>query len=313
MTASYIDAYTRGLLGKRIERARIWMRRCTLCPRLCRVNRLEDERGQCLIGRYAVVASYGPHFGEESPLVGEKGSGTIFFAGCNLGCVFCQNYEISHTAEGISVASLQLAEMMLDLQRQGCHNINVVTPSHVVPQILESLPYAIERGLKVPLVYNSSGYDRVPTLRLLRGIVDIYMPDVKCLDASLSAQWYDAGDYPERVREAVREMHRQVGDLVIEDGIAVRGLLVRHLVMPGCLDDTRRVLDYIAEEISPLTYVNIMDQYRPAGAVWDQGDPRLLRFLSKEAYLDALRYAQERGLTRVDDRRSFFRWLFRKP
>jgi len=325
MVPVYREAYDKGVLQERIERALSWMRKCTLCPRMCKVDRLNNERGRCLIGRYAVVASYGPHFGEESPLVGQKGSGTIFFAGCNLGCIFCQNYDISHTSDGYVVSAVQLADIMLELQRMGCHNINFVTPSHVIPQILESLPYAVEKGLSVPLVYNSSGYDRVSALKLLDGIVDIYMPDFKFWDSSLSKRWCDAEDYPDRAKAALKEMHRQVGDLVIENGLAKRGLLVRHLVMPGCLDDTKQILRFVAQEISPNTYINIMDQYRPMGEVGaihespllekrdrDEIDMRLLRMLKHEEYLKALQMAHEFGLSRIDDRRSFLRWLFRE-
>lgn len=317
MVVSYKDAYERGTLRERVGRALSWMNKCTLCPRMCGINRLRNETGRCLIGRYAIVASYGPHFGEESPLVGRKGSGTIFFAGCNLGCIFCQNYDISHTNDGYVVSPVQLAEIMLELQRMGCHNINFVTPSHVIPQILESLPHAVEKGLEVPLVYNSSGYDRVSALRLLDGIVDIYMPDFKFWNPLLSKKWCDAEDYPERAKAAIREMHRQVGDLVIEDGIARRGLLVRHLVMPGFVDDTGEILRFIAEEISQNTYVNIMDQYRPMGECleereWDELDQNLLRMLKHEEYIAALRIAHELGLSRIDDRRSFFKWLFRE-
>ncbi len=317
MVPAYIEAYKSGLLKKRIEKALAWMAKCTLCPRLCKVNRKRNEKGRCLIGRFAVVASFGPHFGEEAPLVGKNGSGTIFFSGCNLGCIFCQNYDISHTSDGYVVNPSQLGEIMLELQRQGCHNINFVTPSHVIPQILESLPYAIERGLNVPLVYNTSGYDRVSAIKLLDGIVDIYMPDFKFWDPFLSKRWCDAKDYPQRAKEAIKEMHRQVGDLIIENGLAKKGLLVRHLVMPGCIDDTKKVLDFIAQEISKNTYVNIMDQYRPMGEVFDMKNPdeidrRLKRGLSREEFIEALRYAQEIGITRIDERRSLFLWLFRK-
>ncbi|MCX7823547.1 MAG: radical SAM protein [Syntrophobacterales bacterium] len=315
MIASYRISYEKGELQERIKRALSWMGKCTLCPRMCKVNRLQNEAGRCLIGRYAVVASYGPHFGEESPLVGRKGSGTIFFAGCNLGCIFCQNYDISHTNHGYVVFPVQLAEIMMELQRMGCHNINFVTPSHIVPQILESLPYAIGKGLEVPLVYNSSGYDRVSALKLLEGIVDIYMPDFKFWDPLLAKKWCDAEDYPERARAALKEMHKQVGDLIIEDGLAKRGLLVRHLVMPGFVEDTRKILRFIAQEISPNTYVNIMNQYRPMGELfeerdWDEVDRNLLRMLRHEEYLAALKIAQELGLSRIDDRRSFLKWLF---
>ncbi|MBW1975359.1 MAG: radical SAM protein [Deltaproteobacteria bacterium] len=306
MTPAYLKAYESGVLERRIDQARKWLNRCTLCPRMCRVNRAGDETGFCLTGRYAIVASYGPHFGEERPLVGRYGSGTIFFCGCNLMCMFCQNYDISHTRDGTAVTPNQLAEIMLWLQKQGCHNINFVTPTHVIPQILESLPPAIEKGLNVPLVYNSSAYDRVPALRLLDGVFDIYMPDFKFWKSESAAKWCTAPDYPRRAREALKEMYRQVGDLAIRNGIAERGLLVRHLVMPGCVDETREILRFLATEISVHTYVNIMDQYRPCGEAFN--DPLLRRRITGDEYLSALEFAREVGLTRLDDRRSFLLW-----
>jgi len=281
------------------------------------VDRLNNEVGRCLIGRHALVVSYGPHFGEESPLVGQKGSGTIFFAGCNLGCIFCQNYETSHMSDGYRVSAVQLADIMLELQRMGCHNINFVTPSHVIPQILESLPYAVEKGLNIPLVYNSSGYDRVAALKLLDGIVDIYMPDFKFWSPLLSMRWCSAEDYPEQAKAAIKEMHRQVGDLIIENGLARRGLLLRHLVMPGCLEDTREILEFVAQEISTNTYINIMEQYHPMGEALedrerDEIDVQLQRTLKHEEYLKALQMASEFGLSRIDERGSFLRWLFQE-
>ncbi|MEN8142489.1 MAG: radical SAM protein [Thermodesulfobacteriota bacterium] len=299
--SSYLALHESGELLARIERALAILGECRLCPRRCKVNRLEGEKGVCLTGRLAVVASYSPHFGEESPLVGQSGSGTIFISNCNLGCVFCQNYEISHLGEGEEVTAEQLAAMMVRLQGAGCHNINFVTPSHVVPQILEALPPAIGRGLKVPLVYNSSGYDSVEALSLLDGVVDIYMPDFKFWDKDSARRLAKAPDYPEKARAALREMHRQVGDLVIDgNGVARRGLLVRHLVMPGGLEETGAILDFLAREISVDTYVNIMDQYRPCGRAVEF--PPLDRSLDREEYGEALAMAKEVGLKRLDER-----------
>jgi len=297
----YLGLYARGELGRRKERALELLVSCRLCPRHCRVNRLENEKGLCKTGRRAVVASYTPHFGEERPLVGAGGSGTIFFTHCNLGCIFCQNYGISHLGEGVEVTPGQLAAMMLSLQKQGCHNINLVTPSHVAAQILEALPLAIETGLRLPLVYNSSGYDSVETLALFDGVIDIYMPDFKFWDKASAKRFARAADYPERARAAIREMHRQVGELVIDkEGIAERGLLVRHLVMPGGLAETEKILRFIAGEISVNTYVNVMDQYRPCGKAKDY--PPIDRSLRAEEYQEALRLAHAAGLTRLDER-----------
>jgi len=265
------------------------------------VNRLAGEQGLCRTGRLAVVSAHHPHFGEEAVLVGRGGSGTIFFANCNLGCVFCQNYEISHLGEGEEVPAPQLAAMMVRLEQQGCRNINLVTPSHVVAQILEALPLAIEGGLSVPLVYNTSGYDEVETLRLLEGIIDIYMPDFKFWSSASGHRFGKAADYPEKARQAIGEMHRQVGDLVINDeGLAEHGLLVRHLVMPEGLAETREILGFLARDISPRTYVNIMDQYRPCGQAMNF--PPLDRMLLPEEYRQALELAGRVGLTRLDQR-----------
>lgn len=300
-TAAYLACHASGELARRVERARAALACCECCPRCCRVNRLEGERGVCRTGEQAVVASYNAHFGEEASLVGAGGSGTIFFSHCNLGCLFCQNYEISHLGEGIEMSAGQLAAVMVSLQKQGCHNINLVTPSHVVPQILAALPLAIDHGLTVPLVYNSSGYDTLETLRLLDGVVDIYMPDFKFWSEDSARSYSKAPDYPERARKAVAEMHRQVGDLVLDtQGIARRGLLVRHLVMPGGLDETGAILRFLAEEISPATYVNVMEQYRPCGRAAEV--PPIDRPLSHQEYEEAVRLAREAGLTRLDDR-----------
>lgn len=282
------------------------MKKCTLCPRMCGTDRMAGEKGYCRTGRHAVVASYGPHFGEEKPLVGRHGSGTVFFTHCNLYCIFCQNYEISHGGEGTPAGAEELAEVMVRLQRGGCCNINFVTPSHVIPQILESLPIAIEMGLRIPLVYNSGGYDRAAALKLLDGVVDIYMPDFKFWDPGTAEELCAAPDYPLRAREALREMHRQVGDLRLNgEGVAERGLLVRHLVMPGGLAGTESVLRFIAEEISPNTYVNIMDQYHPCGEA--AARPGLARRITSRELDDALRVAGEVGLARLDERRKH--WL----
>lgn len=256
-----------------------------------------------------MVASFHAHHGEESPLVGRFGSGTIFFSACNLLCCFCQNFEISHQCEGEEIEAKDLAAIMLELQRRGCHNINVVTPTHVVPQILEALLLAAEDGLSIPIVYNSSGYDRVPTLELLRGIVDIYMPDFKFWDERWAKRYCNAPDYREIAVSALKEMHSQVGDLVLDShGIAERGLLVRHLVMPHGVSGTKEVMEFLAKEISPYTYVNVMDQYRPCGMAYQ--DEYINRRISGKEYSEALEWAQNAGLKRLDQRQGF-RLLFR--
>jgi putative pyruvate formate lyase activating enzyme len=297
----YVALARSGELKERAARAVARMADCELCPRRCKVDRLQGELGFCRTGRKARVASYSPHFGEESPLVGTRGSGTVFMSSCNLLCSFCQNREISHGTEGLEAEPDQLAQVMLLLAEQGCHNINVVTPSHVVPQILEALVIAAERGLSLPLVYNSGGYDEVGTLRLLDGVVDVYMPDFKLWDGAWADRCCGAPDYPEKARAAVREMHGQVGDLEIgPDGLARRGLLVRHLVMPGGIAGTRRVAEFLAGEISPDTYVNVMDQYRPVGEAC--GDETIGRRLTAAEFREATAAAREAGLHRLDPR-----------
>lgn len=297
----YLALHASGELLRRKDAALARLSSCDLCPRHCGVNRLAGEQGFCRTGRLAVVAAHQPHFGEEAVLVGRGGSGAIFFSNCNLGCVFCQNYEISHLGEGEEVSAPQLAAMMLSLGQQGCHNINLVTPSHVVAQILEALPLAVEAGLSVPLVYNTSGYDEVETLRLLEGIIDIYMPDFKFWASDSARRFAKAIDYPEKVREAIGEMHRQVGDLVInDDGLAERGLLVRHLLMPEGLAETKEILNFLAKDISPHTYVNIMDQYHPCGQA--MSFPPLDRMPLPQEYRQALELAGQAGLTRIDQR-----------
>ncbi len=236
---------------------------CILCPRKCRVYRSEGETGFCGIGEKAVVSSVGPHFGEESVLVGLGGSGTIFFAGCNLGCIFCQNFDISHHHHGNEMTIEQLAQAMLELQNYGCSNINLVTPTHVVTAIMAAIELAEAKGLTLPIVYNSGGYDSVETLKLLAGSIDIYMPDMKYADSVVAGGLSEASDYPEVNRAAVKEMHKQVGGLEVEKGLARHGLLVRHLVLPNLLAGSFEIIDFLAEQISPKTTINIMDQYRP--------------------------------------------------
>ncbi|RLB25455.1 MAG: radical SAM protein [Deltaproteobacteria bacterium] len=301
MEPSYIDLYKKGDLAERVEVALSRLAECKLCPRQCGVNRLEGEKGFCKTGRKAIVASYNAHFGEESPLVGQYGSGTIFMSSCNLLCSFCQNFEISHFREGREVEPEQMAAMMLALAQRGCHNINFVTPTHVIPQILEALLVAVREGLRVPLVYNTSGYDEVGSIELLEGIFDIYMPDFKFWDPKWAERYCHAPDYPEKARTAIKEMHRQVGDLVIDDrGIAQRGLLIRHLVMPNNIAGTKEIMQFIATELSPNTYVNVMDQYRPCGKAYE--DEFINRRLTGQEFRSATQAAKKAGLTRLDPR-----------
>ncbi len=294
---AYLRLHAACKLEVRIRALKEIARSCTLCPRSCGVDRLSGEEGFCGAGSLARVSSAGPHYGEESPLVGSYGSGTIFFAGCNLGCCFCQNYDISHDRRGRDVAAADLAGMMLGLEASGCHNINLVTPTHFVPQILEALKIAIAGGLHTPLVYNCGGYESVETLLLLEDVVDIYMPDFKFWSAVDSKRYLEAPDYPEVCRAALKEMHRQVGDLSVKNGLALRGLLVRHLVMPDSLNQTKDIMGFLAREISADTFVNVMEQYRPcyhAGSF-----PEIDRRLRSDEHAEALRLAGEAGLNRV--------------
>ena len=298
---SYLKLYKERALKDRIEIAYNILRECTLCPRQCKLNRLEGEKGVCKTGILPIISSYNAHFGEELPLVGRNGSGTIFMTHCNLLCLFCQNYDISHLGEGKEVSIELFAKMMLELQEMGCHNINFVTPTHVIPQILDALLLAIEGGLNIPLVYNSGGYDSVDTLMLLEGIIDIYMPDFKLTDPEVAHTLCKARNYPEVAKAALREMHRQVGDLdLCEKGVAQRGLLVRHLVMPDGMAGTEEAMRFIAEEISSKTYVNIMDQYRPCGAAHQS--PSLNRTINQEEYAEAIDVTKKMGITRLDRR-----------
>lgn len=300
-----------GELAEKIARGKEMLRNCTLCPRNCSVNRLAGEKGYCGIADRLEVASYGPHFGEEQVLVGEKGSGTIFFCGCNLRCVFCQNYSISHCAEGecLEVDSRQLAAIMLELQEQGCHNINLVTPGHIVPQLLPALQLAVEGGLEIPLVYNCGGYESMASLRLLDGIVDIYMPDIKFFSSEAAKRYAGAADYPQIVKRAVLEMQRQVGDLQLDDrGLAINGLLVRHLLMPGARTESESIFAFLADRVSRNCHVNIMEQYRPCGTAKDF--PELKETISPEYYQEMIAAAKKSGLTRIESN-DFSRLLAR--
>ncbi len=297
--AAYLELYHNGKLAERVEAARALLKNCQVCPRHCGINRLADETGKCHTGKLAVVSSYGPHFGEEAPLVGKYGSGTIFFTNCNLKCLFCQNYSISQLGDGTEVTKEELARMMLALQARGCHNINFVSPTHVVPQILEGLEIAINLGLRLPLVYNSGGYDSAETLEILDGIVDIYMPDMKYSDEKIAEELSGIKNYPTINQAALTEMHRQVGDLQIdEDGIAVRGLLIRHLVLPHGLAGTKEIMKFIAEDISLNSCVNVMAQYHPCYKAFQI--PQLARPLSKQEFLEAIELAKRAGLNRID-------------
>jgi len=284
-------------LREKIEAAYKILENCTLCPRQCKVNRIKGELGTCKVGKHPMLSSASPHFGEESPLVGRHGSGTIFLTGCNLLCLYCQNYEISHSMMGEEVSIEEFANQMLHLQSLGCHNINFVTPTHQVPQILAALEIAIPKGLKVPLVYNTGGYDSIQELKLMEGVIDIYMPDFKYWDPEVSKIYSKAADYAEIAKKAFREMHRQVGDLVInEQGIAERGMLIRHLVLPEGIAGTAGVMHFIATELSKNSYVNIMDQYRPCGMAWDF--PPLNRRITYEEHKEAIEIAKKECLHR---------------
>jgi len=296
---AYIRSHRRGILPNKIAHAVAMLENCTLCPRNCGANRTRGEKGFCRAGYLPKMASFSPHFGEEKPLVGLHGSGTIFFTHCNLGCRFCQNYRISHLDEGEEIPFSRLSRIMTGLQTLGCHNINFVSPTHFAPQILKALPEAIEKGLSVPLVYNTGGYDSEETLRLLDGIFDIYMPDMKFSTKEAAGKWAGAPDYPEKVKTAVKIMHKQVGDLTLnQQGIALRGILVRHLVLPSDTAGTRDIMRFLASELSPNTYVNIMAQYYPCGDI-PPGSP-LSRRISQKEYLRALEAAKEEGITRLD-------------
>lgn len=302
---AYLALHRRGELETRAEEARRHLESCDICPRACGTNRLEEKGTICKVGRRARVVNYFPHMGEEDPLRGWQGSGTIFFGRCSLRCVFCQNFDVSQMDTGREVSAGRLAQMMLELQRQGCHNINFVTPSHVVPQILEALAIAAAQGLRLPLVYNTGAYDSLHSLRLLDGIVDIYMPDFKFWKRELARRYLAAPDYPEVAQQAFKEMQRQVGVLQVDDdGLAQRGLLVRHLVMPGHEEDSARIMRFLAKEISPDTYVNLMGQYRPEGKVSAQKYTEINRRPTQAEMESVYRTARAAGLWRFDQRRA---------
>jgi putative pyruvate formate lyase activating enzyme len=306
---AYLKLLRSGELKWRVAQAYARMEACGICARECGVNRrLSAEGAGCHTGERAIVSSYGPHFGEEDPLVGRGGSGTIFFSWCNLRCQYCQNYEISQMGMGHEVEPEELAKMMLSLQSQGCHNINFVSPSHVVPQILAGLLIAAEAGLRLPLVYNTGGYDSLKTLALLDGVVDIYMPDCKYADADVAQRYSKIRNYPAANQAALREMHRQVGDLTMDErGVAQRGLLVRHLVLPENLAGTAEIVRFLRDEISPNTYINVMAQYRPCYRA--QEFPPLNRSITNQEYAEAVHLAQEADL-RLDERRTRLIWLW---
>lgn len=308
---AYLELLRSGELKRRVEEAVSMLEECRLCGRECRVNRLESVKGAvCRTGEKAVVSSFNAHFGEEAPLVGQNGSGTIFFTNCNLKCQFCQNCEISQLAEGREGSPDEIAAMMLHLQSQGCHNINFVSPTHVIPQIMAALLIAAEKGLQVPLVHNTGGYDSLEALRLLDGIVDIYMPDMKYGDEKVGRRYSKVKEYPQVNQAAVREMHRQVGDLVMdEQGVALQGLLIRHLILPNGLAGTAEIAQFLAEKISPETYLNVMSQYRPMYKAHEY--PRINRRPTMEELQEAVTLAHEAGLTRLDERRPRSVWLFR--
>lgn len=300
---AYLALYESGELQRRVKQGIASLESCQVCPRDCKVNRLEDKTAVCKTGRLAQVASYFAHFGEEDCLRGHKGSGTIFFSMCNLRCVFCQNYDISQASKGKEVSPERLAEMMLELQDEGCHNINFVTPEHVVPQMLEAIPHAVEGGLRLPIVYNTSAYDSLSSLALLDGVVDVYMPDFKFWDSKIALMYVKAKDYADSARAAIKEMHRQVGDLETDErGLAKRGLMIRHLVMPDGLAQTRDIMRFIATEISADTYVNIMAQYYPAGKVDSENYSQINRNITDAEYEEAIAIAHEEGLHRLDPR-----------
>lgn len=289
--------------GELADRARALyeiFRACHLCPRQCRVNRLKSEKGVCLSTSRAKVYAAHPHFGEERPLVGHHGSGTIFFSNCNLRCVFCQNWEIAHRGDGSPTTDDALARLMIGLQQQGCHNINLVTPTHAVPNIVQALRAAIGLGLRVPLVYNCGGYEPIEIIKLLDGLIDIYLPDFKYADGEQARKYSPgANDYPEVAAAAIEEMHRQVGELVLDqNGIALRGLIIRHLVLPSNIAGTDKFVQFVARRLTPSTYVNIMAQYRPAHRAMEF--PELSRRISAAEFRQALAWAREAGLTRLD-------------
>jgi putative pyruvate formate lyase activating enzyme len=305
----YVRTREKGLLKAKIKEAFALLDACVLCARGCDVNRSEGKKGFCNVTDNPVVSSSGPHFGEEAPLVGYGGSGTIFLTHCNLGCIFCQNYDISHLGKGYVTSPAKIARVMLSLQQRGCHNINFVTPTHQMPFLIKAIEIAAENGLSLPIVWNCGGYESLDALKILDGIVDIYMPDFKFWDERTAFRYTRANGYPEVARNALREMHRQVGDLYINaEGIALRGLMVRHLVLPERLAGTEDLVRWLSEEISPRTYLNVMAQYRPCYKAFEFSE--LSRCITEAEYSEALGWARDAGLRLDQDitpkRRIFF-------
>ncbi len=298
----FTPAYLRlpaDVLFEKINKAEAILKKCSLCPRNCRIDRTAGMRGFCRTGNKPFISSWNPHFGEERPLVGMYGSGTIFFGCCNLGCIFCQNWTISHLGEGAEMSFGALADVMLELQGMGCHNINLVTPTHQMPMILRSLAIAAQSDLRIPIVYNCGGYESLEAIKLLDGVIDIYMPDFKYADPDMSLRYSNAKGYPTVAKAVIKEMHRQVGDLVVDErGIALRGLLVRHLVLPENVAGTAEVVRFIAEEVSRNTYVNIMAQYHPCYKANEH--PPLDRKITSKEFTKAVTLALKAGLTRLD-------------
>jgi putative pyruvate formate lyase activating enzyme len=306
MEPSYLKLYESGELERRVEKLYKLLESCKLCPRKCGKNRLAGEKGYCKSGKELVISSYNPHFGEEEPLVGRGGSGTIFLTNCNLGCLYCQNYDISHLGIGKETSVERVAEMMIELQNMGCCNINFVTPTHFAPQLVKAIKVGVEKGLRLPIVWNCGGYENVDVIRLLDGIVDIYMPDMKYGSSKPAKRYSDTPDYFERCKEAVKEMHRQVGDLKLDGGIAYRGLLIRHLVLPNGLAGSEEILKFVAREISKNSYVNVMSQYRPEGEAYKY--PELNRPIIREEFMKVVSIARELGLTQGLEERQLRRF-----
>ena len=296
---SYLELEKKGLLSERVEKLYAHYENCTLCPRDCRVNRKEGQTGKCQASAKVKVSSAFPHFGEETPLVGQKGSGTIFFSNCGLRCIYCQNYEISLEGEGVEITDQRLAETMIKVQKMGCHNINLVTPTHYSPSIVHAVQMAIPMGLHIPLVYNTGGYEKPEIIKLLDGIVDIYLPDCKYMSPQNAAKYSsEAYNYPHYAKLALKEMHRQVGDLRVDGrGVAVRGLMVRHLILPNRIAGTEEFLKFVAENLSKNTYINLMAQYRPEYKAFDY--PEISRRIKRSEYEEAKRWAKKYGLTRL--------------
>jgi putative pyruvate formate lyase activating enzyme len=302
-TPAYQTLETEGKFAERIDQAYALLEKCEICPRRCGVNRRKGERGFCRAPERAVVHSYSPHFGEETPLVGRGGSGTIFFSNCNLRCVFCQNWPIAHEGRGRQVSDSEIADMMLRLQRRGCHNINVVTPTHVMPNILAAIRIAYKKGLRLPVCYNTGGYENPDIIKLLDGIVDIYLPDLKFMDGEEADRYIVRGakDYPEKAQASIAEMYRQVGNMQTDGrGRALRGVMIRHLVMPNRVSGTKEFVNWVATSLSKQTYVNIMSQYRVEHQAFNY--EKIARAITPAEFVEAIEWAKEAGLENLDAR-----------